>query len=85
MAVAVLKTKRIDIRANSSQKSILERAAELKNISLSSYVLSTSLKQAQLDIAENETITLSNNDRDLIMKLLENPPEPNMALRGLFE
>ena len=85
MAVAVLKTKRIDIRANSSQKNILERAAELKNISLSSYVLSTSLKQAQLDIAENETITLSNNDRDLIMKLLENPPEPNMALRGLFE
>lgn len=84
MAVAV-KGERIDFRANINQKAILERAAEIKHISLSSYVLTSSLKQAQIDLAENETLLLSNKDRDFIMNLLENPPEPNEALKGLFK
>ena len=42
MAVT-LKNVRIDLRANIQQKSTLEKAAELKHISLSSYILSTSL------------------------------------------
>ncbi len=83
MAVA-LKDERIDFRANSNQKTLLERAAELKHVSLSSYVLTSSLKQAQIDIAENEVLVLSNCDRDLIMSALENPTEPNEALKGLF-
>ena len=84
MAIA-LKDVRIDLRTNFSQKSLLERAAELKHTSLSSYILSTSLKQAHLDLAENETLILSNQDRDLVMDLLDNPPEPNEALKGLFK
>lgn len=83
MAVA-LKDERIDFRANSNQKTLLERAAELKHVSLSSYVLTSSLKQAQIDLAENEVLVLSNRDRDLVMAALENPPEPNEALKGLF-
>jgi len=63
MAVA-LKDERIDFRANSNQKILLERAAELKHVSLSSYVLTSSLKQAQIDLAENEVLVLSNRDRD---------------------
>ncbi len=84
MAIA-LKDVRIDLRANSDQKSILERAAELKHISLSSYILATSLNQAQLDLTANETLVLSNRDRNLVMDLLDNPPEPNDALKGLFK
>lgn len=84
MAVA-LKDVRIDLRANTNEKNLLERAAELKHISLSSYILSSSLKQAQLDLIENETLILSNEDRDLVMSVLENPPEPNEALTGLFK
>ena len=84
MAVA-LKDERIDLRANSNQKSILERAAEINHVSLSSYVLASSLKQAQLDISENELIVLSERDKNLIMSALDNPPEPNEALKGLFK
>lgn len=84
MAVAI-KDVRIDLRANANQKTLLEQAAELKHVSLSSYVLASSLKQAQLDLAENETLLLSNRDRDLVMSILENPPEPNEALKGLFK
>ena len=84
MAVAI-KDVRIDLRASANQKTLLEQAAELKHVSLSSYVLASSLKQAQLDLAENETLLLSNRDRDLVMSILENPPEPHEALKGLFK
>ena len=84
MAVAI-KDVRIDLRANANQKNILEQAAELKHISLSSYILASSLKQAQLDLTENETLLLSNRDRDFVMNIPENPPEPNEALKGLFK
>lgn len=67
------------------KKTLLEQAAELKHVSLSSYILASSIKQAQLDLAENETLLLSNRDRDLIMSVLENLPEPNDALKGLFK
>ena len=84
MAVAI-KDVRIDLRASANQKTLLEQAAEIKHVSLSSYVLASSLKQAQLDLAENETLLLSNRDRELVMSILENPPEPNEALKGLFK
>ena len=84
MAVAV-KDSRVDFRVSDVQKSLLERAAEIKHLSLSSYILSSSIKQAELDIAENEMLILSNRDRDLVMSALENPPEPNEALKGLFK
>ena len=84
MAVAV-KDSRVDFRVSDVQKSLLERAAEIKHLTLSSYILSSSIKQAELDIAENEMLILSNRDRDLVMSALENPPEPNEALRGMFK
>ena len=84
MAVAV-KDSRVDFRVSDVQKSLLERAAEIKHLSLSSYILSSAIKQAELDIAENEMLILSNRDRDLVMSALENPPEPNEALRGMFK
>ena len=84
MAVAV-KDSRVDFRVSDVQKTLLERAAEIKHLSLSSYILSSSIKQAELDIAENEMLILSNKDRDLVMSALENPPEPNEALKGMFK
>ena len=84
MAVAV-KDSRVDFRVSDVQKSLLERAAEIKHLSLSSYILSSLIKQAEQDIAENEMLILSNRDRDLVMSVLENPPEPNEALKGMFK
>lgn len=43
------------------------------------------LKDEIKDLLKNETLTISNKDRDNIITLLENPPEPNENLKGLFE
>lgn len=84
MAVAY-KDSRINLRTSLDDKSLLERAASLRHLSLSSYIIATSIRQAQLDLAEQETLLVSNSERDIIMKALENPPKPNAALRKLFK
>ena len=84
MAVAY-KDSRINLRTSLDDKSLLERAASLRHLSLSSYIIATSIRQAQLDLTEQETLLVSNSERDIIMKALENPPKPNAALRKLFK
>lgn len=84
MAIPALKNERIDLRTNDEEKKLLERAAELKHLSLSSYIITTSLKQAKIDLDEEEVLLLSSKDRNLILAALENPPEPTEALKRLF-
>lgn len=79
------KEDRINLRIDSSNKAVLEQAALLKNLSLSSYIISVCLNQAKLDIEANEVLVVNNQDRDLILNLLSNPSEPNDALKGLME
>ena len=83
MAVAI-KEKRIEFRVPDEAKKTIEDAAKLSNISLSSYILSVVLKQAKLDLEQNEMITLNNKERDNLMNALANPPMPNEALKDLF-
>ena len=84
MAIAI-KKKRIEFRVPDEAKKTIEDAAKLSNISVSSYILSVVLKQARLDLEQNEVITLNNKERDSLMRAFECPPKPNDALRGLFK
>lgn len=84
MAVAT-KEKRIEFRLPEEAKKIIEEAAELSNLSISSYILSVVYKQAKFDLEQNEMILLNNNDRDKLIKALSEPKEPNSKLRGLFK
>ena len=82
---AIAKNNRINIRVSDDDKEILELAARYSKRSLSSYIVDIVLKQAELDIKKNETITLNNEQRDLFLKILDNPPPPNEALKSLFK
>ena len=57
---AIVKEKRIEFRVPDEAKKTIEEAARLSNISVSSYILSVVLKQARLDLEQNEIVTLSN-------------------------
>ncbi len=76
------KDSRIDLRVTSEQKAILERAASLHGVSLSAYTLLNLLPIAQRDIDHQETLTLSNRDRDLFLSALDNPPELKGSLKS---
>ncbi len=74
----------IDIEVTPDQKYLLEQGCKIKNISLSEYMLSSSLKWALDDLKESEKVLLSDEDRDRVIFALENPPLPNDALKALF-
>lgn len=76
------KQSRVDLRVSPEQKELLERAASIRGLSLSSYLLSNSIEAAIKDIESHEKLVLSDNDRDLFLSLMENPPEPNQALKS---
>jgi uncharacterized protein (DUF1778 family) len=69
------KDSRIDLRVTQEQKELLEKAATLRGISLSSYTLFHLLNAAKQDIEAHEKLILSDRDRDLFMSVMENPPE----------
>lgn len=82
MKVAI-KEKRIEFRVSEEAKNIIEQAAFLSNISLSSYILSVVLKQAKLDLKRNAEIILNDKDIDSLLKNMNNPPKPNEELKKL--
>ena len=83
-ASATMRSDRIDVRTNPEVKSIIERAALLSHKSISAYILESALQKAQEDIQETERLQLSVAERDSFYAALENPPEPNEALKALL-
>lgn len=79
------KETRVEIRVSQEQKNLLEKAAALKGISLSAYMLSLTLEAAQSDITDHEHMVLSDRDWDLFVSALENPPEPCANLQSAIQ
>ena len=81
--MSAAKINRLDIRISQEDKETLELAAASKRVSLSSYILSAIMEKAMNDLEREREITLSLNAWNQMMDLIDNPPEPNDALRGL--
>lgn len=84
MSIA-MKSTRINIRLSEKDKDLLELAASHSNQSLSNYVISIAIKQAELDLKKDEMIVLNNEQWKQVLECLDNPGEPNEALKGLFK
>jgi uncharacterized protein (DUF1778 family) len=65
---------RVELRLRPEDKATLTRAASLKRVDLTRYILSAALPQAEADIAGAERLQLSERDSLRVLALLENPP-----------
>lgn len=74
MARTVTESGRIELRVRPNEKAILARAAMLKRLDLTGYILRNVLPQAKADISEAERLRLSERDSLRVLDLLENPP-----------
>ena len=72
---------RISFRVDHSTMSLIERAASYSGETVAAYAISALIRDAQMVVHEHENMLLSDRDRDLFLSLLDNPPEPNEALR----
>jgi uncharacterized protein (DUF1778 family) len=74
MPRALTDSGRIELRLRPEDKATLTRAAALKRLDLTAYILRTVLPQARADISEAERMVLSERDSLRVLELLENPP-----------
>ena len=71
---------RVELRLRPEDKATLTRAASLKRLDLTGYILRNMLPKAQADIAEAERLQLSERDSLRVLALLENPPAASERL-----
>jgi uncharacterized protein (DUF1778 family) len=80
-----VKMKRIDLRISGEVKTLIERAAQLKHTTVSAYLLESAMLRAREEVDSLERIHLQEADWAIFYSALENPPEPNRALKALFK
>jgi len=76
---------RINLRTSPEVKALIERAAALMGTTVSSFISQTMYETSQRVVAEQDTLTLSDRDRDAFLAALENPPKPTQALIDLMK
>jgi uncharacterized protein (DUF1778 family) len=74
MPRAVSDSGRIELRLRPEDKATLTRAATLKRLDLTGYILDAVLPKAKADIDDAEQMKLSERDSLRVLDLLENPP-----------
>lgn len=76
------RAERIDLRISSELKRLIEQAAALSGVSVSSFITETAVRRSREVIQEAQTIILSNRDRDIFLAMLEDEAgQPNAAMR----
>jgi uncharacterized protein (DUF1778 family) len=73
-------SQRIDVRLREEQKSRIERAAEIKGLSVTDFIIQNALEVASRTIREHETWDLKRPDAEAFFSALVNPPKPAARL-----
>lgn len=81
MAVAS-RTERTEARLLPEQKKRIERAASIRGISLSDFIVQNADEAAVRTIREHESWTLETKDRDFFVEALLHPAEPSARLKA---
>lgn len=76
------RSERIQARATKHAKDKLEQAAAVQGVSLSDFIISTALEQANKTLQAHVQLELSARDSRAFAEALINPPAPNEALRA---
>ena len=77
-----LRTERTEARLLPEQKKRIERAARIKGLSLSDFIVQHADEAAIKTIESHSAWVLSDRDRDIFVHALLNPPEPNARMKA---
>jgi uncharacterized protein (DUF1778 family) len=75
---------RLDAAIGADLYAMLERAAEIRGITLTDFVVAAAQEAAQRTIAEAEVIRLSRADSERFAEAMLSPPPPSAALERAF-
>ncbi len=77
---AAVRAERLGFRLDRETKHLIERAAHLERRKLTDFCVAALTGAARRTIADHETLTLSERDRQAFFDALINPPKPNERL-----
>lgn len=82
-ALAQRKTRmeRIDLRTSANTKQLIVKASALAGVSISTFMVNSAQERAQQMLAQHEALTLSAQDWDKFVSVIDNPPPPNQRLK----
>ena len=78
---AKVRSERLEARVSPDQKLFFQRAAALKGISFTEFVIDSVHAAAVRAVEEHDVLKLSLEDKQKFVDVLMNPPAPNEALR----
>lgn len=82
--MANLATERINVRSTVDAKNVIEEAANLLGLSVSSFMIQSSFERAKELLKSNHELKVNNADRDMLMNMLENPRPANDKMKNLM-
>jgi uncharacterized protein (DUF1778 family) len=74
------KGERLEARVTAELKAMFQRAAELRGLTLTDYVINTLVDNSQQVIRDYEVLTLTSRNREAFLQALMNPPPPSSKL-----
>lgn len=83
--VSLKKESTVMIRTAPQDKVLIEKAANQLGLTVSSFMLQTSLRAARKELSKVERISLTERDARLFFAALTKPPRPNEALQKAFK
>lgn len=80
-----LRTERTEARLLPEQKRRIERAAQIKGLSVSDFIVQHADEAAIRTIELHSSWTLNDKDRDFVIQTLMNPPKPGKRLKAAYK
>jgi uncharacterized protein (DUF1778 family) len=76
------RTQRMEARLLPDQKTRIERAAAIKGLSISDFIVQNADEAAIRTIEQHEIWVLSREDSEIFVNAILNPPEPGPVLKA---
>ena len=78
-------SERINVRLSKTAKRRIEHAASVEGKTVSAFIVSSALENADKTVRRHETIALAHEDATRFFDALSDPPPPNDRLRAALE
>lgn len=79
-----LRSARFGLRATPEQESVLRRAAEVSQKSLTDFILESACSAAQQTLLDQRLFVVSADNADTLLALLDRPAQVNAGMQDLF-
>jgi uncharacterized protein (DUF1778 family) len=76
---------RIAMRVNPEQKALIEQGAKVRGLSITDFMLTLALREAEIALTERTLFALNEEDYDHFMAVMDRPAQAKPELRHLID